>query len=71
MPCGTDRGHRRRPCAPFSTITGIDGTRVTGPTALTDVLETKYPGNKVTVTWTDAQGQSHTATVTLGTSPEN
>ncbi|MBB2892898.1 S1C family serine protease [Flexivirga oryzae] len=54
-----------------STITGIDGKTVTGASTLTDVLETKYPGDKVSVTWVDAQGQSHTATVTLGTSPEN
>lgn len=54
-----------------STITGIDGTRVTGPTDLTNVLETKYPGDQVKVTWTDAQGRAHTATVTLGASPEN
>ncbi len=54
-----------------STITAIDGKQVTTPTALTDVLDQKYPGDKASVTWTDAQGQSHTATVTLGTSPAN
>lgn len=54
-----------------STITAIGGTQVSGPTALTDLLDQKYPGDKVSVTWTDAQGQSHTATVTLGTSPAN
>ncbi|RNI25155.1 PDZ domain-containing protein [Flexivirga caeni] len=54
-----------------STITSIGGKQVTGPTTLTDVLETKYPGDKISVGWVDAQGQSHTATVTLGTSPEN
>lgn len=54
-----------------STITAIDGTRVASPTTLTDVLDTKYPGDKVSVQWTDAQGQAHSATVTLGSSPEN
>lgn len=54
-----------------STITAINGTQVISPTNLTDVLDQKYPGDKVSVTWTDAQGQSHTATVTLGSSPEN
>ena len=54
-----------------STITRIDGKQVTSPTTLTNVLDTKYPGDKVTVTWVDAQGQSHSATATLGTSPEN
>lgn len=54
-----------------SVITGIDGTQVTSPSSLTDVLDTKYPGDQVRITWTDAQGQSHTATVTLGSSPEN
>lgn len=54
-----------------STITAIDRTQVSSPTTLTDVLDQKYPGDKVSVTWTDAQGQSHTATVTLGTSPAN
>ncbi|GAB3491289.1 S1C family serine protease [Flexivirga sp.] len=54
-----------------STITAIDGKPVAGPTALTGVLDTKYPGDKVSVSWVDAQGQPHTATVTLGTSPQN
>jgi S1-C subfamily serine protease len=54
-----------------STITAINGTQVASPTSLTNVLDTKYPGDKVSVSWTDAQGQSHTATVTLGSSPQN
>lgn len=54
-----------------STITAINGTQVNTATDLTGVLDQKYPGDKVSVTWTDAQGQSHTATVTLGTSPAN
>ena len=28
-----------------------------------------HPGSKVTVTWTDTSGQSHTTTLTLGTGP--
>lgn len=54
-----------------STITGIDGTQVSQPTTLTDVLDQKYPGDNVSVTWTDAAGQAHTATVNLGTNPAN
>ncbi|GGB42778.1 hypothetical protein GCM10011492_37110 [Flexivirga endophytica] len=54
-----------------STITAINGKQVASPTTLTGVLDTKYPGDKVSITWVDAQGQSHTATVTLGSSPEN
>lgn len=54
-----------------STITAIDGHTVTSPTTLTNVLDQKYPGDKVSVTWVDAHGQSHTASVTLGSSPEN
>lgn len=54
-----------------STITTIDGHTVTSPSMLTEVLDQKYPGDKVSVTWTDGQGRTHTATVTLGSSPQN
>lgn len=52
-----------------STITAVDGTKVTSPTSLRAVLTTKDPGTKVSITWTAADGTSHTATVTLATGP--
>jgi len=51
------------------TITAIDGTAVSSTTALQTAIKGHQPGDKVTVTWTDTSGQSHTATVTLTTGP--
>jgi S1-C subfamily serine protease len=51
------------------TITSIAGKDVTSPTDLRDIITTLKPGQKVPVTWTDQSGQSHTATVALGTGP--
>ncbi len=53
------------------TITSVDGTSVTSATALSALLEKKNPGDSVSVSWTDSSGQSHTATVTLGSGPAN
>lgn len=52
-----------------STITAIDGTTVTGATRLSELIGDHAVGDQVTVTWTDAQGASHTATVTLAEGP--
>ena len=54
-----------------STITSIGGTSVTDASTLTDTLDQYTPGDKVSVGWTDASGQAHTATVTLGTATTN
>ncbi len=50
-------------------ITGIDGASVTSGQSLTKSMHTHRPGDKVSVTWVDTQGQRHTATVTLITGP--
>ncbi len=52
-----------------STITAVNGTTVSSPTALRSTLSAKRPHSKVKVTWTDAGGAAHTATVTLTTGP--
>ena len=36
---------------------------------ISSVLHNYHPGNKVSISWTDTSGQSHTATVTLGNGP--
>jgi S1-C subfamily serine protease len=50
-------------------ITAIDGQAIDSPDALTSVLRTHHPGDSVKVTWSDQEGQSHTADVTLAAGP--
>jgi S1-C subfamily serine protease len=50
-------------------ITAINGTSVTSGTQISQALIPLHPGDKVTVTWTDTNDQSHTTTLTLGTGP--
>jgi S1-C subfamily serine protease len=50
-------------------ISSVAGQAVDSPTALTNLLDGYHPGDRVKVGWTDATGQSHTATVTLTTGP--
>jgi S1-C subfamily serine protease len=51
------------------TITAVDGTAIASPTALSAQTAKHHPGDRVSVTYTDASGQSHTVTVTLGEGP--
>jgi S1-C subfamily serine protease len=51
------------------TITGFDGSAVNSAEDLTTLTHRRHPGDKATITWTDASGQSHEATVTLVTGP--
>lgn len=51
------------------TITAIDGTAVSNSAALSSTLSAHKPGDSVTVTWTDAAGASHSASVTLAQGP--
>jgi S1-C subfamily serine protease len=46
-------------------ITGIDASRVTTPTDLTDLIHTHRPNDRVRVTWTTSQNASKATTVTL------
>jgi S1-C subfamily serine protease len=50
-------------------ITSVAGTAVGSDTSIEQVLEGYHPGDKVSISWTDANGQSHTASVTLATGP--
>jgi S1-C subfamily serine protease len=52
-----------------STITAIDGTAVTDSSSLSTIMASHDPGDRVTVTWTDAAGTSHSAAVTLVAGP--
>jgi S1-C subfamily serine protease len=50
-------------------ITSIAGTSVDSDSAIQQVLEGYHPGDKISVTWTNTQDQSQTATVTLTSGP--
>lgn len=52
-----------------STITSVDGQRVAAAASLKPLLQKYDPGTKVSIGWTDAAGQTHTATVTLAAGP--
>ena len=51
------------------TITALDGKSVTTGTDITKDLIGHHPGDNVSISWTDAEGQSHTGTITLATGP--
>jgi len=50
-------------------ITSVAGHNVTSASDIGSVLGHYHPGNKISISWTDQSGQSHTATVTLGAGP--
>jgi S1-C subfamily serine protease len=50
-------------------ITGVGGQRVASAGGLTAALAGHSPGDRVTVTWLDAAGGTHSATATLGAGP--
>ena len=50
-------------------ITSVAGHSVSASNSIEQVLTSYHPGDKVSISWTDTSGQSHTATVTLGTGP--
>ena len=52
-----------------STITSVDGTGVASIDDITSALGKHEPGDRSSVGWTDATGETHTATVTLGEGP--
>jgi S1-C subfamily serine protease len=51
------------------TITSVAGQTVNSGTDIQQVLASHHPGDKVSISWTDAYGQSQTATVTLAAGP--
>ena len=50
-------------------ITSVAGHTVTSSTQIQSVLGNYRPGDKISISWTDQSGQSHTATVTLTAGP--
>jgi len=50
-------------------VTALDGHSVPTADALKSVLDSKHPGDTISVRWTDAAGKSHTANVTLTAGP--
>jgi S1-C subfamily serine protease len=50
-------------------ITSVGGQQVTSGTSIQHVLVSHHPGDKVSISWTDQYGTSHTATVTLANGP--
>ena len=50
-------------------ITSVDGQSVSSGTSIQQVLANHHPGDNISISWTDANGQSHTATVTLAAGP--
>jgi S1-C subfamily serine protease len=50
-------------------ITSIDGQAVSSSQNLATTIAGHHPGDRITLGWTDASGQSHTATITLATGP--
>jgi S1-C subfamily serine protease len=53
----------------YDTITALGGTPVTSAQSLLSLMDTHHPGDRVSVTWVDPSGASHSATVTLATGP--
>jgi S1-C subfamily serine protease len=50
-------------------ITSVAGHTVTSSAEIQSVLGNYRPGDKISISWTDQSGQSHTATVTLSAGP--
>jgi len=54
---------------PGDVITAAAGRAVTGPSDIESIILAHKPGDKVTFIYTDASGQSQTATITLASGP--
>jgi S1-C subfamily serine protease len=50
-------------------IVSVGGQSIGSPSDIRTALVTHHPGDKVKVTWLDANGQQHSVTVTLGSGP--
>jgi S1-C subfamily serine protease len=50
-------------------ITALGGKTISSANDLTSAMLTHHPGDKVSISWTDTSGQSHTATVQLSSGP--
>jgi S1-C subfamily serine protease len=54
---------------PGDQIVSLGGHRVGSPSDVQNTMVGYHPGNRVSVSWVDQAGQSHSATVTLATGP--
>jgi S1-C subfamily serine protease len=54
---------------PGDLITGLDGHVVTSPTALSDAMLAHHPRDRVSLTWEDYTGTTHTTLIRLATGP--
>jgi S1-C subfamily serine protease len=50
-------------------ITSVAGQSVASSSSISSILATYHPGDKVSVTWTDTSGASHTSTISLASGP--
>ena len=50
-------------------ITSLGGKSIGSANALTSAMLAHHPGDKVSISWTDGSGQTHTATVQLSSGP--
>ena len=50
-------------------ITGVGGHSVTSPSGVQSALESRHPGDQVSLSWTGQSGQASSATVVLTTGP--
>ncbi len=50
-------------------ITSVAGHTIASDTDVSAALAVHHPGDQISISWTDQSGQSHTATVTLGSGP--
>jgi S1-C subfamily serine protease len=55
--------------APGDVITSLGGTPVTSASSLTGLMIKYHPGDRVSIGWTDTNGQSHQSTITLADGP--
>jgi S1-C subfamily serine protease len=53
----------------FDVVTSIDGQQVASGTSIQQIMIRHHPGDKVSIGWTDTNGQAHSATVTLANGP--
>jgi S1-C subfamily serine protease len=51
------------------TITSVDGNSVDSPASISAALVGHHPGDRIQIGWVDSSGQTHTATVVLGSGP--
>jgi S1-C subfamily serine protease len=51
-------------------ITGLNGKKILGPSALSTALSGDKPGTSVSVTWVTSSGKTHTARLTLEADPQ-